>query len=147
MEEAVLKRPIPLIWSERVRKLVTPSWETGRRRFGGRFSTRTKTADKTGWVPFPKRVEGRFGTRFRIFVYPSQGRFRIMCQTLSNGRQPFLKTGRGPFWHPSWKLGCARFQGRFSRWPERPTKRAGSRFQNGQRTVLGPVLEIGVRPF
>jgi hypothetical protein len=26
-------------------------------RFGGRFSTRTKTADKTGWLPFPKRAD------------------------------------------------------------------------------------------
>jgi hypothetical protein len=33
MEEAVFKRPISLFWVERVRKLVTPSWETGRRPF------------------------------------------------------------------------------------------------------------------
>jgi hypothetical protein len=31
--------------------------------------------------------------------------------------------------------------------PKRPTKLAGSRFPNGQRAVLGPVVEIGVRPF
>jgi hypothetical protein len=117
-------------------------------RFGDRFSTRSKTADKTGWVPFPKRVAGRFGTRFSISVYPFSGPFyNYVPNTLKNGRQPVLKTGRGPFWYPSWNLVCARFQGRFSRWPERPPKRAGSRFQNGQRAVLGPVLEIGVCPF
>jgi hypothetical protein len=44
-------------------------------RFGGFFSTRTKTADKMVWVPFPKRAEGRFETRFRIFVYRFSGPF------------------------------------------------------------------------
>jgi hypothetical protein len=94
--------------------------------------------------------------------------------TLKNGRQPVLKTGPSPFsrpffpltrtadetgWVPFSKRAAARFGTRleiwgapvlravFSHWPERPTKRAGSRFPNGQRAVLVPVLEIGVRPF
>jgi hypothetical protein len=41
--------------------------------FGGRFSLLTTTTDKTGWIPFLKRAEGRYGTHFRIFVYPFSG--------------------------------------------------------------------------
>jgi hypothetical protein len=78
MEEAVFKRPISLFRPERVRKPEIGDPRLRKQvlgRFGGRFSTRTKTADKTGWCPLPKRVAGLFGTRFRIFVYPFSGPF------------------------------------------------------------------------
>jgi hypothetical protein len=42
-------------------------------RFGGRFSPRTRTAEKKGWAPYPRRAEGRFGTGFGIFVCPFSG--------------------------------------------------------------------------
>jgi hypothetical protein len=74
MKEAVFKRPISLVWPELVRKLVT--LRLGKQtvdRFGGRFSPRTRTVDKTGWTPLLRRAEGRFGTRFRIFVCPFSG--------------------------------------------------------------------------
>jgi hypothetical protein len=63
-EEAVFKRPISLFWKERVRKMMTPA--LGNRpsaRFGGRFRPLARTTDKTGWILFSKRAEGRSGTR------------------------------------------------------------------------------------
>jgi hypothetical protein len=107
MEEVVFKRPIPLFWPERVRKLVTPV-----------LGNRSLAVSEAVLAHGPERPRKRVGLRIpdgqRAVLGPvlgfsfahSQGRFRIMCQTLS-------KTGRGPFWDPSWKLGCARFQGRF----------------------------------
>jgi hypothetical protein len=59
-------------------------------RFGGRFSPRTREVDETGWTPYPRRAEGRVGTRLGFSLTRSQGRFRIMGQTLS-------KTGGNPF--------------------------------------------------
>jgi hypothetical protein len=73
----------------------------------------------------------------------------------NNGRGRFqmahfnVLTGTGPeIGDP--RLGkqvVGRFGGRFSTRTRTATKRAGSRFPNGQRTVQGPILQIGVRPF
>jgi hypothetical protein len=91
MEEAVFKRPIILFWPERVRKLVTPI-----------LGNRPSTVSEAVLAHVPERSTKRVGPHIpdgqRSVLRPvlgfsftrSQGRFRIMCQTLS-------KTGGNPF--------------------------------------------------
>jgi hypothetical protein len=78
-----------------------------------RFENGTQPVFKAVLAHGPERPTKRAGSRFhswqRAVLGPvlgfsfarAQGRFRIMCQTLKNGRQPVSKTRPSPFWWPS----------------------------------------------
>jgi hypothetical protein len=64
MEEAVFKRPMSLFWPERVRKLVTPFWETGRRPFWRPFQLTDQNGRQNGLGPVSQTGRGPFWDPF-----------------------------------------------------------------------------------
>jgi hypothetical protein len=62
----------------------------------------------------PNTLKNRLATRFENGAQPVLAAgFPTVQSGRRNGLGPVLKTGRGPFWDPSWILVCARSQGRF----------------------------------
>jgi hypothetical protein len=76
-----------------------PVLKIGVRQFCGPFCPLARTAYKTGWVPFSKRAEGRFGTRLGnwgapvfkavLVLYVKHSQKRAVTR-FENGTQPVL---------------------------------------------------------